>query len=127
MNYTLVFFGGGLGAMLRHAVNVLCATYVGTSYPWGTLFINVSGSMLRGVVVELASLKAGMPPPFRLFLATGVLGGYTTFSTFSLESALLHTLAAVAYALASMVFGVGCPFARDERGQVLIEVSQNDA
>ncbi|MGE4241206.1 fluoride efflux transporter CrcB [Ramlibacter sp.] len=115
MDYLLVFLGGGIGAMLRHASNGLSLALWGAAYPWGTLFINVSGSLLMGVVVELAALKIGMPPHVRLFIATGILGGYTTFSTFSLEAGLLHargdTAAAIAYAVGSVVLGVAGFFA----------------
>jgi CrcB protein len=115
MDYLLVFLGGGLGAALRHGTNSAAAALWGTQYPWGTLFINVSGSLLMGMVVEWAAQKAGLSAPLRLFIATGILGGYTTFSTFSLEAALLHgrgeTAAAVAYAAASVVLGVGAFFA----------------
>lgn len=110
MDYLLVFAGGGIGAALRHWVNGVSLALWGSSYPWGTLFINVSGSLLMGVVVELAALKIGMPAHVRLFIATGILGGYTTFSTFSLETGLLHargdTVLALSYALASLVLGV---------------------
>ena len=110
MDYLLVFAGGGIGAALRHWLNGVALAAWGSQYPWGTLFINVSGSLLMGVVVELAALKIGMPAQLRLFLATGILGGYTTFSTFSLEAGLLHargdTAAALAYAAASVVLGV---------------------
>jgi CrcB protein len=111
MDYLLVFAGGGIGAALRHWVNGLAAGLLGTAYPWGTLFINVSGSLLMGVVIELAALKVGMPAQVRLFIATGILGGYTTFSTFSLEAGLLHTRGdtalAVGYAMGSVLLGVG--------------------
>lgn len=115
MDYLLVFVGGGVGATLRHWFNGVALSLWGSNYPWGTLFINVTGSLLMGVVVELAALKIGMPAQVRLFLATGILGGYTTFSTFSLETGLLHVrgddLAAVAYALGSVVLGVCAMFA----------------
>ena len=115
MDYLLVFAGGGIGAALRHWVNGISLALYGPGYPWGTLFINVSGSLLMGVVVELATLKIGMPAHVRLFIATGILGGYTTFSTFSLETGLLHargdTAAAIAYALGSLVLGVAGFFA----------------
>ena len=115
MDYLLVFAGGGIGAALRHWVNGLSLALFGPDYPWGTLFINVSGSLLMGVVVELAALRIGMPAHVRLFIATGILGGYTTFSTFSLEAALLHsrgdTALAVGYALGSLVLGVAGFFA----------------
>lgn len=109
-NYLLVFAGGGIGAVLRHAFNGVALALWGASFPWGTLIINVSGSLLMGVVVELAALKLGMSSQLRLFLATGILGGYTTFSTFSLETGLLHsrgdTALAIAYALGSVLLGV---------------------
>jgi CrcB protein len=115
MDYLLVFLGGGIGAALRHWFNGVALALFGPGYPWGTLFINVSGSVLMGVVVELAALKAGLPPQWRLFIATGILGGYTTFSTFSLEAGLLHArgdgVAAIAYAVCSVVLGVGGFFA----------------
>ncbi len=123
MNFVLVLVGGGVGAVLRHAVNLLFASTLGTSYPWATLFINVSGSLLMGVVVEFAALKADMPPGLRLFLTTGILGGYTTFSTFALEAGLLHsrgeTLVAIAYVAASAALGVGALFA----GMALVRAS----
>lgn len=115
MDYLIVFVGGGIGAILRHALNGLSLQWWGGGYPWGTLFINVSGSLLMGVVVELAALRIGMTPQLRLLLATGVLGGYTTFSTLSLEVGLLHargdTALAAAYAAGSVVFGVAAFFA----------------
>ena len=115
MDYLLVFVGGGIGAALRHWFNGVALSLWGATYPLGTLFINVSGSLLMGVVVELAALKAGVSPQMRMFIATGILGGYTTFSTFSLEAGLLHargdTAAAIAYALGSVVLGVGAFFA----------------
>ncbi len=115
MDYLLVFAGGGIGAALRHWMNGLTAAAWGTGFPWGTLCINVSGSLAIGVVAELAAAKAGLPPQLRLFLATGILGGYTTFSTFSLETALLQSrgevFAAIAYAAGSVVLGVAAFFA----------------
>lgn len=115
MDYLLVFLGGGIGAALRHWINGVALALWGGTHPWGTLFINVSGSLLMGVVVELAARKIGMPPHLRLFIATGILGGYTTFSTFSLEAGMLHargdTALAVAYAVGSVVLGVAAFFA----------------
>jgi CrcB protein len=115
MDYLLVFAGGGLGAALRHWFNGIALRLWGAQYPWGTMCINVSGSLLMGVVVELAALKVGMSQQMRLFLATGILGGYTTFSTFSLETGLLHargeTMGAVAYALGSVALGIAGFFA----------------
>ena len=123
MNYLLVLIGGGVGAVIRHVVNMLFASTVGMAYPWATLFINVSGSLLMGAVVEFAALKTNMPPGLRLFLTTGILGGYTTFSTFALEAGLLHsrgeTLVAIGYVAASAALGVGGLFA----GMALVRAS----
>ncbi|WP_337244858.1 fluoride efflux transporter CrcB [Luteimonas sp. gir] len=106
----LVFLGGGLGAALRHGVNML-ALRAGTTFPYGTLCINVVGSLLMGVVVAWFAARSGLSPSLRLFLMTGVLGGFTTFSAFSLEAALLYErgqpgLAAI-YVLASVVLSIG--------------------
>ena len=91
MGYLIVFLGGGLGAALRHGINQLAANTVGTRFPYGTLFINVSGSFVMGLIVAWLAFKTkGEAQDWRLFITTGILGGYTTFSTFSLETALLY-------------------------------------
>ncbi|HEY4368844.1 MAG TPA: fluoride efflux transporter CrcB [Steroidobacteraceae bacterium] len=111
MEFLIVFLGGGLGSAGRHGTNLLAARLFGVAYPVGTLCINVLGSFLMGVVVEYFALKSGLSQQLRLFLATGILGGFTTFSTFSLEAALLNSRgepgAAVLYIAASIVLGVG--------------------
>ena len=113
--YLLVFLGGGLGAALRHFVNGVSLRLVGTGWPAGTLFINVTGSILMGVVAALFAFKLSLPPALRLFIATGILGGYTTFSTFSLETGLLMERGepglALLYVAASVLLGVGGMFA----------------
>ncbi len=115
MQLLLVFIGGGLGAALRHVVNLAGLRLVGTALPYGTFFINVTGSILMGVVAGLFAWKVSLPPTLRLFVATGILGGYTTFSTFSLETALLiergQGWQAAGYVLASVLLGVGGLFA----------------
>jgi CrcB protein len=112
--FLAVFLGGGLGAAARHGVNLLSATMVNSRFPWGTLAINVLGSLLIGVLAEWFSLRAQLPQPLRLFLITGVLGGFTTFSAFSLEVGLLmqrgQMSAAAGYVLASLVGAVGAMF-----------------
>ncbi|MET0868912.1 MAG: fluoride efflux transporter CrcB [Pseudorhodoplanes sp.] len=90
MGYVLVFLGGGLGAMLRHGVNMATARLVGTAFPWSTFFINVTGSLAMGLIAGWFALKSGAPQAWRLFLTTGILGGYTTFSAFSLDAGLLY-------------------------------------
>ena len=90
MSYLLVFFGGGLGATLRHLVNVTCARCLGTGFPWGTFIINITGSTVMGLIAGYLAFKGEASQPWRLFLMTGILGGYTTFSAFSLDAALLY-------------------------------------
>ena len=87
--YLIVFVGGGLGAAARHAVNVIFARWFGTGFPFHTLFENVSGSLLMGLIAGYFAFKADASQALRLFLTTGVLGGYTTFSAFSLDTAFL--------------------------------------
>jgi CrcB protein len=86
----IVFFGGGLGAALRHGVNLVAARALGTGFPYGTLTVNVVGSIVMGLLAAWFAFKSGAPQQWRLFLTTGVLGGFTTFSTFSLDTALLY-------------------------------------
>jgi fluoride exporter len=111
--YLLVFLGAGIGGALRHAVNVACAKACGVAFPWGTLAVNVAGSFAMGVLAGWLAARAGegWSPSVRLFLATGVLGGFTTFSAFSLDAVVLwergtHT-AAFAYVAASVLLSVG--------------------
>ena len=87
----LVFLGAGLGGVLRHGVNLAGAHAFGPAYPWGTFFVNVAGSLAMGLLAGVLALRAGASwtEPARLVLATGVLGGFTTFSAFSLDAALL--------------------------------------
>ena len=115
MGYVLVFLGGGLGAMLRHGVNLGAARLLGTAFPWSTFFINVSGSLVMGLVAGLFAFKTGMSEGWRLFLTTGILGGYTTFSAFSLDAALLYErgepgLSAL-YVLGSVILSIAGLFA----------------
>ena len=90
MNYILVFLGGGLGASLRHAVNVGCARACGTNFPYGTFLINITGSLVMGLIAGYLAFKGEASQPWRLFIMTGILGGYTTFSAFSLDAVLLY-------------------------------------
>ncbi len=89
--YILVFVGAGCGGMLRHAANLIIARLLGTGFPWGTAFINISGSIAMGLLAGYLAFRSGAEwtQHARLFISTGVLGGYTTFSTFSLETILL--------------------------------------
>ncbi|HZT25923.1 MAG TPA: fluoride efflux transporter CrcB [Pseudolabrys sp.] len=87
--FLLVFFGGGIGAALRHGFNLAFARLFGTGFPLATLFENVTGSLAMGLLAGYFAFKADASQHVRLFLTTGILGGYTTFSTFSLDAALL--------------------------------------
>lgn len=81
--------GGAIGAGARHLVNVGMGRLLGTSFPWGTLTVNIVGSFLMGLVIEYIMLRAAGSAEMRAFLATGILGGFTTFSAFSLDVSLL--------------------------------------
>jgi CrcB protein len=98
-SYIVVFVGGGIGASLRHAVNMISARGLGTAFPWGTFIINISGSIVMGLIAGYLAFKGGASQPWRLFLMTGILGGYTTFSAFSLDAALLYERGEIASAL----------------------------
>ncbi len=115
MSYLLVFFGGGLGASLRHLVNLTCARCLGPGFPWGTFIINISGSTVMGLIAGYLAFKGEASQPWRLFVMTGILGGYTTFSAFSLDTALLYERGelglAAAYVLGSVVLSIAGLFA----------------
>jgi fluoride exporter len=111
MGYLVVFLGGGLGAMLRHGVNLLAARlFPGGGFPIATLTVNVTGSIVMGVLAAIFAFKGGGPQHWRLFLTTGILGGYTTFSSFSLDVALLYErgdlLTAAIYIVASVALSI---------------------
>jgi CrcB protein len=110
MKYLLVFVGGGLGSTLRHLVNVVCPRFLGTHFPYHTFIINISGSTIMGLIAGYLAFKGEATQPWRLFLMTGVLGGYTTFSAFSLDAALLYERGEIAlaalYVLGSVVLSI---------------------
>src|SRR5581483_12484146 len=83
--YLIVFLGGGIGAALRHGINVAFARLMGTGFPWSTLTINITGSLVMGIIAGYFAFKGDASQHWRLFLTTGILGGYTTFSAFSLD------------------------------------------
>ncbi len=110
--WLLVFLGGGLGAASRHGVNIAAARVIGLNFPWGTLIVNVVGSCLMGLIAGWLAFRAGVnwTQHARLFLTTGFLGGFTTFSAFSLDSALIWERGepglAAAYILANVVLSI---------------------
>ncbi|EGP08754.1 fluoride efflux transporter CrcB [Afipia clevelandensis] len=117
MNYLLVFLGGGLGASLRHTVNVGCARACGLNFPYGTFVVNITGSLVMGIIAGYLAFKGEASQPWRLFVMTGILGGYTTFSAFSLDAvtlyergqigmALFYVLGSVALSIAGLFAGL---------------------
>lgn len=99
MNYLIVFIGGGIGSMLRHAVNVASARALGTGFPYGTLTVNITGSIVMGLLAGYFAFKGDDLQSWRLFLMTGILGGYTTFSAFSLDAIALYERGEIGLAL----------------------------
>ncbi|GHC63151.1 fluoride efflux transporter CrcB [Limoniibacter endophyticus] len=110
MHLLLVCAGGAIGAGLRHLANMVLLRWFGPGFPWGTMAVNVSGSLVMGFFAALLARKLGASTEWRLFFATGILGGYTTFSAFSLETVNLwldgREMAAAAYVAVSVIFGL---------------------
>jgi CrcB protein len=105
-NLLLVVVGGGIGAGIRHLTNIGAMRLVGPNYPWGTMAINIVGSFAMGLFIAILARRGGSNE-VRLFVATGIFGGFTTFSAFSLDFATLWergaTLPAFGYALVSVI------------------------
>ena len=110
-----VALGGAVGSAARYGVNVWSGRMFGTEFPWHTLIVNVLGCFIMGVLTELMALKLHVSHETRAFLITGILGGFTTFSAFSLDFAYLverkQLAAAGGYALASVVISLIAVFA----------------
>jgi len=107
--------GGAVGAVGRYLIAAQALRLLGPNFPWGTLTVNVLGSFAMGVIVELSALRLSLSPPSRAFLVIGLLGGFTTFSAFSLDVSVLlernEISRAALYALVSVVLSVGALFA----------------
>ena len=112
--FLAVAAGGAIGAGARHLFNVQMLRLFGPSFPWGTFGVNVIGSLLMGLLVGLFALKLDLTPEARSFLTTGILGGFTTFSAFSLDAVNMLERGdmelAFAYMGGSVVFSVGALF-----------------
>ncbi|MGY5808102.1 fluoride efflux transporter CrcB [Rhizobium sp. LEGMi198b] len=117
MNYLIVFLGAGLGGAFRLGVNQATIRLFGLGFPFGTLAVNVVGSLIMGLLTEYFILRSGLSQEFRLFLTTGILGGFTTFSTFSLDAvalwdrgqwatSLIYVTLSVALSLGALVAGL---------------------
>lgn len=108
-HFLLVGAGGAVGAMLRHGVGIASLRLFGPNFPWGTLIVNVVGGLLMGLLVGMFAARGGSEP-LRLLLGVGVLGGFTTFSAFSLDVVTLAgrgaMLTAAGYTLLSVVASI---------------------
>lgn len=115
--YLIVFFGSGLGGTLRYSANVWVPRMLGTAFPYHTLTVNIVGSLVMGLVAGYFALKTDPGQDWRLFLTTGIIGGFTTFSAFSLDTVLLYqrgeaalaglyVLASVGVSIAALVAGM---------------------
>ena len=106
--------GGALGAVARYLVYIAAGRLLGADFPYGTLIVNIAGSLVMGALVEIMALVWSTSNEMRLFLVVGFLGAFTTFSTFSLDFALLYErgrfLLCATYVAASVVCSVGALF-----------------
>ncbi len=103
----MVALGGAVGALLRYGTNIALGSLWGTAFPYGTLFINISGCFVMGVIAGVGAFVWQWPEPIRVLVMVGILGGYTTFSAFSLDVLTLvdrgAPAAAIGYVLASVL------------------------
>lgn len=106
--------GGAIGAVARYLVFVLATRVLGAGFPWGTLIVNVAGSFVLACLIETMALRWSIGQEMRAFLVIGVLGAFTTFSTFSMDVAVLYhrgaLAAAAGYVLASVVLSIAAFF-----------------
>lgn len=113
MNTLLVAAGGAVGAALRYLLGGWIVSRLGPDFPWGTFFVNVTGCLLIGGVLGLVE-RGVLPAEVRLFVAVGVLGGYTTFSTFGYETMRLleggELLPAALNAFGQLALGLGAVY-----------------
>ena len=110
-----VGIGGGLGSIIRYVISVFVGRHVPIVFPLGTLLVNISGCFLIGVFYSIFARQADFNPEWRLFLITGICGGYTTFSTFSYDGLILlkqgSNISFMLYVLGSVVVGLLATFA----------------
>ena len=113
MLYLIVFVGAGIGGALRHGVNGLALKLAGPNFPFGTMAVNLVGCFVMGLIAGYFAFRGGtgvfgqLGQHWRLFLTTGILGGFTTFSAFSLDFATLFERGAMLPAAAYLVVSVG--------------------
>ncbi len=113
----LIGVGGAFGAMARYLLSIWITQAIGTQFPWGILCVNIAGCLAMGLIAGLGAQMIHMPDELKLFLATGVIGGFTTFSAFSLDAvqlvergaymdAAVYTLVSVAGSIAALLTGM---------------------
>jgi CrcB protein len=115
MSYFIIFLGAGIGGAMRHGVNLAVARAMGTHFPYGIMAINIIGCLAMGLIAGWFAFRGQASQEWRLFLTTGILGGFTTFSAFSLDAAVLYErgelgLAAL-YVLGSVALSLAAVFA----------------
>ncbi|UGX87333.1 fluoride efflux transporter CrcB [Phyllobacterium meliloti] len=110
----LVASGGAIGSVARYLAGLLMTRILGAAFPWGTLTVNVVGGLLMGLFIELLARRFDGSNELRLFVAVGIMGGFTTFSSFSLDVALLwergEVFSALIYVLLSVILSIGALF-----------------
>jgi CrcB protein len=122
--WVAVALGGAIGSVGRFWLTGVMTALTGPRFPWGTLLINVLGSLVIGLVagITLNAGRIGMHPDVRIFLMTGICGGFTTFSAFSLQTLELlqtgDTLPALGYAIGSVVLCVVATYAGWALGRI---------
>ena len=114
--YLLIALGGATGALLRYGVDTTVTTLTGAGFPFGTLVVNVSGSFVLGLLFAFVVERSLLPPEVRPALMIGVLGAYTTFSTFEYETQRLVEAGAHWWGLANIVTSVAVGYAAVQLG-----------
>jgi CrcB protein len=124
MNVLLVALGGAVGSVCRYLVGVWTLRWFGSSFPWGTLAVNVIGCFAIGLLTEMIARRFDASAELRLLVVTGLIGGFTTFSAFSLDAISLYergaTAAAASYVLASVVVSFGAVVAGLALGRAML-------
>lgn len=118
MNLSMIFYvaaGGAIGAVGRYGVVSMAGALLGHGFPFGTLIVNIAGSFILGALIETSALIWSPSPEIRALIVIGILGAFTTFSTFSLDTVTLFTRGetthAMLYVLASVVASIGALWA----------------
>ncbi len=123
-NILLAALGGAIGSVLRYLVGVFSVRWFGPGFPWGTLTVNVIGSFLIGLSVEMIARRFDASMELRVFIVTGIIGGFTTWSSFSLDTMVLFergaVTAAAAYVIGSLVVSFAAVFAGLALGRAML-------